>query len=117
MKVMKKIKSAMYVVWSLIICNIAFATNYIPTSSDDHANSSEDFSATIMRIFVNDVIPVIELVGSAILIYFGVRTIISTVQDYRRDKEMGTIFEGLIILTIIFAIGAGVFYLFDAITV
>lgn len=116
MKIFKRVKRVFGAVYTWLICNAAFAENYIPTSSDDQAKSGESFAETIGRIFVNDVIPVIELVGSAILIVYGVKTIIGTVQDYRKEKEFGVLLEGIAVLAIIFAIGAGVFYLFDYLT-
>lgn len=115
MKMFKRVKQCLSAVYAWLVCNAAFA-NYIPTSSDDQATSGESFTTTMMRIIVNDVIPVIELAGSAVLIYFGVKTIIGTVQDYRREKEFGVLLEGIVVLSIIFAIGAGVFYLFDYLT-
>ena len=118
MKSLSQFKRMWAIITLFVMNSVAFAgSNYIPTSDDQQTDQSTSFTSTIMNVFANDIVPVIELIGSVILIYLAIRTMVSTIQEYRDKKEMGVIFEGIIILAILFGIGAAVFYLFTYITV
>ncbi len=118
MKSMSQFKKIWVMITLFVMNKVVFAdSNYIPTSDDQQTDQSTSFTSTIMNVFANDVVPVIELVGSSILIYLAIRTMVGTIQEYREKREMGVIFEGIVVLAILFGIGAAVFYLFTYITV
>jgi hypothetical protein len=111
-KIYSKILPFFYLLLSYRIA-LADSGGVIPISNVDQTADNTDFSTTLTNITQQDILPLIEIGGAAVILFVALNGLWSGYKDYQKDKNMDHLKSSVISSVILIVVGGAVLYLLD----
>jgi len=92
---------------------LADSGGVIPISDVDQTGDNTDFSTTLTNIIQQDILPLIEIGGAAVILFVALNGLWSGYKDYQKDKNMDHLKSAVISSVILIVVGGAVLYLLD----
>ena len=92
---------------------LADSGGVIPISDVDQTGDNTDFSTTLTNIIQQDILPLIEIGGAAVILFVALNGLWSGYKDYQKDKNMDHLKSSVISSVILIVVGGAVLYLLD----